>query len=366
MLRTKFMRAVLCLVLLMFMHLPSVSWAENKLLEQPADISHKAKRSVMLGLAHAGSNLVTVGERGFILLSEDDGYTWQQVPVPTSVTLTAVYFVSPEKGWVVGHGGVVLRTTNGGKSWSRVLDGKTAAAIEFTAAEAAYSPDNRRSAFRLRDAKSSVDAGADKPFLNLHFTDDNNGIVVGAYGMAFVTHDGGNSWESLMGQIPNTMGMHLYDVHVQDGTTFLIGEQGSLFRSTEEGAPFIRIETPYEGSFFGMIASQYSDLLLYGLRGHLFRSTDNGNNWQQVSLPLPVTLTSGSRLEDGRLVLVDETGQVFLSRDNGEHFDSVAIDNPSAFTNVIEAANGDLVLSGVRGISRVVIKNLNEKVSGDE
>lgn len=349
MLNSKFMRAVLCLVALLCAAYSAVSSAENRLLSQPADISHRAVHSVMLGLDYAGSRLIATGERGFILLSDDDGKTWTQSQVPVSVTLTAVDFISPEQGWVVGHGGVVLRTRDGGESWDKVFDGIQAAQIEFEAATAAFIPDNRRSKFRLREAKNSIESGADKPFLDVHFTDANNGIIVGAYGLAFATRDGGEHWQSIMGQVPNMLGMHLYDVHVQAQNTFLIGEQGSLFRRTHADAPFERIETPYEGSFFGMVESNNADLFLYGLRGHLFRSNDIGDSWQNIPLSLPVTLTSSTLLKNGGIVLADETGQVLLSRDQGESFFNVKIDTPSAFTNVVETSAGNLVLSGIRG-----------------
>ncbi len=51
----------------------------------------------------AGNRLVAVGERGIVLLSDDAGLNWKQVDVPVSVTLTGVQFVSPMKGWAIGH-----------------------------------------------------------------------------------------------------------------------------------------------------------------------------------------------------------------------------------------------------------------------
>jgi photosystem II stability/assembly factor-like uncharacterized protein len=38
---------------------------------------------------------------------------------PTT-SLRAVDFVDPQKGWIVGDDGVVLRTLNGGTTWARV------------------------------------------------------------------------------------------------------------------------------------------------------------------------------------------------------------------------------------------------------
>src|SRR5512134_1715805 len=76
-------------------------------LERPALASRHAQRSVLLGAAQAGARLVAVGERGIVLLSDDEGAHWEQVPVPVSVSLTAVRFADERLGWAVGHGGVV-------------------------------------------------------------------------------------------------------------------------------------------------------------------------------------------------------------------------------------------------------------------
>lgn len=363
---SKLIKIVSCLTALLFTISATVTGAENKLLSQPSDISHRAIQSVMLAIDNAGSRQVVVGERGFILLSDDEGISWKQVQSPVSVTLTSVDFVSPDKGWIVGHGGVVLKSVDGGNSWTKVLDGIKAGKIELEAAKNVHNPENRRSKIRMREALFSVKSGADKPFLDVHFSDEIHGMVVGAYGLAFTTDDGGETWQSIMGQVPNTYGMHLYDIYVQGERTYLIGEQGSLFRSKEEGFAFERIETPYEGSFFGMVASDNADLILFGLRGNVFRSIDGGNNWQNITLPQPITLTSGTLLTDGGIILVDETGQVFLSRDQGENFTNITVDHPSAFTDVIETASGDLLLSGIRGITRISVENLKAKVVGNE
>lgn len=355
-----------CLFSLLLMTSTFVNGAENKLINQAANMSQKAVQSVMISMDNAGDNQVAVGERGFILLSSDKGSNWTQIPSPVSVTLTSIDFASPTKGWIVGHGGVVLRTTDGGHSWVKIFDGLEAAKVELAAATAVHNPKKRRSKMRLREAQYSVKSGADKPFLSVHFRDEMHGIIVGAYGLAFTTEDGGDTWQSIMGNVPNTFGMHLYDIHIQAGRTYLVGEQGSLFRSKENSATFERIETPYEGSFFGMVGSIDDSLILYGLRGHVFRSTDAGDNWESIPLAVPVTLTSATLLEDGGIILIDETGQVLLSQDQGQHFAQIIVDNPSAFTDVIETSEGDLLLSGIRGISRISVENVNLKVTGNE
>src|SRR5471032_3129385 len=75
--------------------------------------------SLLLDATYAGSRIVTVGEHGIVLLSDDDGATYRQASaVPASATLTAVHFANARDGWAVGHWGEILATTDGGEHWT--------------------------------------------------------------------------------------------------------------------------------------------------------------------------------------------------------------------------------------------------------
>ena len=84
------------------LHASAENEAESTLvdvLDAPAKQNKTSVNTLQLGLARAGSKLVSVGERGVILLSEDEGNSWTQAKsVPVSVTLTAVTFSDPLNG----------------------------------------------------------------------------------------------------------------------------------------------------------------------------------------------------------------------------------------------------------------------------
>ena len=87
---------------------------------------------------------------------------------------------------------------------------------------------------------------------------------------------------------------------------------------------FKRFASPYDGSFFGLLATRNNSLLAFGLRGHVFRSTDQGASWQPVAVASSKSLTAATQLRDGSLLLADESGQGWLSRDDGRSFRPVA------------------------------------------
>ncbi len=332
------------------------------LLDLPARISTKAGKSLQLAVARAGERLVSVGEDGIVLLSDDNGASWRQAAtVPVSVTLTDVAFPTPAEGWAAGHSGVVLHSADAGETWQVQLDGRKAAQlVAGEAADLAASGAPGAEAAK-RNAATMVADGPDKPFLGLHFADARRGWVVGAYGLALETADGGQSWHSVTARLPNPAGKHLYWVRDLGATVVVVGEQGTVFRSADGGASFEAIETPYEGTFFGAVPLKDGGLLAFGLKGNAWRSDADLTEWKQVELGQPVTVTAGLRLGDGTIVLGDEGGRLFASRDDGASFKALGVPAGTGLTGLAQAADGALILSGTRGDSRAALPELSSE-----
>lgn len=315
-------------------------------LTQPARQGSQALQAVLQDVTRAGDRLVAVGERGVVLYSDDNGQQWVQASVPVSSTLTAAQFVDAHEGWAVGHAAVVLHTTDSGQSWALQLDGKRAAALEFAAAEHSGEPS------RIAAAQRLMTEGADKPLLALHFSDAMHGLVVGAYGLAMTTADGGRTWQSAMATLPNPRSLHLYALAQQGQTLFVVGEQGLLLRSRDAGHSFQALSSPYEGSLFAAAVLPDGRLLIGGLRGHLFASHDQGASFQPQANPLPASLNA-IRVVGQRLLMVNEAGALLHSE-----LDKISVQPMPGFTGrpltaVTEAADGALICAGVAGPVRM-------------
>lgn len=336
-------RVRLTLFALMFSAFCSKSFADQNIdvLTQPALLTPQAQHAVLLGVARAGERLVSVGERGVVLLSDDDGASWRQVAVPVSATLTAVQFVDERHGWAVGHAGVVLHSGDGGESWAVQLDGNRAGFLELEAAQS-----EQATAERLHAAELLVADGADKPLLALHFTDQQTGVVVGAYGLALQTHDGGQSWQSIMGRVPNPQGAHLYAVSQHGNEWYLAGEMGLAVRSLDGTESFESLEPPYEGSFFAQGVLPGGELVLAGLRGTILMSRDRGESFEQLSNPVPISINA-TMVDNGQLVLANQAGGLLRVFGNGQVKPMGRAGSPLAA--IVEAGNGQLVGVGFAG-----------------
>ncbi len=366
--RGKLLKMLLLLVSAVLLS-SSVTLAQNDLLQLPAIKSPRAVDSLLLDVTRAGERLVAVGERGHILLSDDNGQSWRQGSVPVSVTLTAVQFPTAEQGWAVGHDGVVLHSADAGENWSLKFDGDTAnrlvlsryeelvAAKEVELAQAegeaaeALSLQLEDLSYGLDDARYGVEDGPWKPFLDLWFSDANNGYIVGAYGLMFRTVDGGASWQTWGDRLDNPEGLHLNAISANGDKLFIVGEMGIVYRSTDGGLQWELLESPYEGSFFAVSGSESGDLVVaMGLRGNAIRSGDGGDSWQRLTSPLPAALYGATFLRDGRLVIASAT--LLNAGLDAQELKATKV-KPSLYTAVTETADGQLILSGIKGISRV-------------
>lgn len=299
-----------------------------------------------------GKRLVAAGERGLIIFSDDAGQSWNQAAVPVSVTLTALCFADAKRGWAVGNMGVVLATDDGGVSWRKCLDGLVAANLALEGAQAADKAEF------LNAAQQLVDEGADKPFLGVTYSADGTLYVVGAYGLAFSSQDGGKSWASLMLQWPNPEGFSYYGMVERRDQTLLFGEQGLLLSANSPSAEFAAVESPSNGSLFGAQSLREGTVLLLGLRGKVLCSEAAGSIWSMVQTPVDAALVAGAQLSDGRVALVGAAGQLLLSEDGGNRFKPVRLQQRFPFTGIAQATDGALLLTGMRGLIRLTPSEL--------
>lgn len=297
--------------------------AQKSAVDLPAMMSAKASHSLLLDLVRAGKRIVAVGDRGHILFSDDDGKSWSQARVPVSVMLTSVYFPNAQEGWAVGHGGVILCSSDAGASWQLQHADKDA---------------------------NSQKAGA--PLLGVWFANNHDGYAVGAYGYFLVTHDGGVTWTDNAAALNNPDGWHLNAIRAIPGssTVFVVGEHGKLFRSTDSGASWHELRSPFDGSFFG-IAPIASDLVLIsGLQGRLFRSTDQGNSWQLVQTGVTSGLNAATRLDDGHVIVAGNAGVVLSAGDNSLNLIPQTRSDRQSITAVLPLPGNGLLTAGEGGV----------------
>lgn len=342
-------------------------------LETPAMGTLIAHKSLLLDITSIGDRYVAVGARGHIIYSDDEGRTWKQGNVPTITTLTAVYFVNETTGWAVGHDAIVLKTEDGGKNWVKQLDGFRALGMVVEAAktfkaekeaeldkvadsgnddlifEAETALEN--ATFALEDAEYDKEDGSTKPLLDVWFRNAQEGFVIGAYGMMFKTTNGGDSWVAWSNNVENPDRFHLNSIaKIDDKRLIIAGEAGTLITTQDKGNTWQKMNSPYDGSFFGVIALTNNVQLAFGLRGNLIRSEDYGQSWEFVDTHTKQTLLGGTDHLGLTAYVVGIGGSFLKGIAAGTKWESKTRADRSNAASIIETKSGEFILVGEGGV----------------
>jgi len=278
---------------------------------EPEAVVRRVDRVATLALARAGERLVAAGERGRILVSADHGATWKVAASSTHQTLTSLAFTDASTGFATGHQGTLLRTEDGGITWS----------------------------------KARVDMPRRQALFAVHVA-GSRGIAVGAYGSYLESADGGRTWRS------RPIGPADFDRHLTgiaavglDGL-IVAGEAGTLLASSDGGARWQALKSPYDGSFFGAIGLANGSVIAYGMRGNAYRSADFGKSWRRIDLGgYKGALQGASEAPDGSVTLSGADGLVAVSRDGGATFESRPIASRITVSAIQRTPDGWVVAS---------------------
>ena len=210
------------------------------------------------------------------------GGQWQEQfrqEVLNDERLVRLFFINSQKGWVVGRGGILLRTTNGGQSWNK-----------------SYLPINANLA-------------------SVFFTNENNGWVVGEFDGIFYTKDGGNSWEFT--------DEGTYDVHsdiffFNNQVGFAIGlndeyDKSRLLKTNDGGLT-------WSINFFFNEADLYSLYFVddnygwaVGWDGSIIHTTNGGENWSVQESNVDWWLWEVSFVDQNKGTICGDDGFLYTS-----------------------------------------------------
>jgi photosystem II stability/assembly factor-like uncharacterized protein len=272
------------------------------------------QRLLLVDAQRLGNRIVAVGDRGYIVYSDDGGVSWKRAKSPAAPLLTSIDFLDAQAGLAVGHDAVILKTVDAGETWTQ----------QFAA------PAEQR------------------PLLDVNYLTSQRAIAVGAYAAYYETNDGGKSW--------NTRKITEEDKHFNailalgEGRLLILGEAGTILASDDNGLAWKAVASPYKGSLFGGLTARDGAVVAFGMRGRIYRSTDKGRTWKQVDNPSLATLMGGEAMPDGTLVIAGNAGTVLVSRDNGQSFQPLESGSTKAYAKALLGAPNTLLLMGEAGV----------------
>jgi len=346
----------------------SASGNANNVLQVAAEMNSLVEKSVFLEIDNYAQRQILVGEYGRILVRNNSDSAWVQANVPVQTTITAVDFIDANVAWAVGHQGVLLKTTDGGRNWIKMFDGVQLTALlksslevqiallkaEFAQAQAAEIDEDALdelemqlddATYKLEDL--TVNAGIEISFFDVLFTTEDYGLVIGAYGAMLETKDGGNNWEYIGYKVPNPEGFHLNSLTTDaDNNIYIVGEAGLGMATPDLGKTWRSLDIDYSGSLFG-IEVQGDSLYSYGLRGNMFMSEDKGAHWQHLDTGVTNHIFSADWLSNKELLLVGAGGLKLIY--DGQSFNNISQTSQRIDITSVKVIDDGVVTTGLRG-----------------
>ena len=196
-----------------------------------------------------------VGAKGTLIESHDDGKSWKRQQLGDPVRLYDLYSVrfapGGEVGWIVGEGGSIFRTKDGGGTWAKI-----------------QSP-VKDSLFKV--AVMNPDAAC----------------AVGANGILLCTENGGSSWT-----VNHFMDFTFFDVAFSpQGSAWAVGEYKTVVFSSDNGKHW-QVQSGGKRIFteppnFAVAFDPSGDGIIAALGPAIQETRDSGRSW--TSLPLTET-----------------------------------------------------------------------------
>ena len=238
------------------------------------------------------------GSNGLLMKTTDGGETFTELNPGTSVFLYDVDFIDADTGYVGGASGLLIKTTDGGANWTTITTtGYTTQsiyAVSAPSADAIYLGCTSTSSVR-----KSTDYGASwqnvsplgftgQTIWDIYFLDESTGWFVYQYlGGIYRTTDGGNSWA--LSNVPNTL-VVLNSINFNSDASVGVvsnNNNGSVFRSTNGGADWIDVGTGVEPQYATAVGG--STVFSVGRAGTCYKSTDGGATYSPLFISATTT-----------------------------------------------------------------------------
>jgi photosystem II stability/assembly factor-like uncharacterized protein len=293
-----------------------------------------------------------------LLISLQTQAQWQEQTSPTSNALFTVSVVDNSVAWIGGDQGVVLRTTDGGATWTNVgggaigtgpvynifgLDAQTAICTASPSATYMYRTTDGGTTWTqvYTNASGFMDA--------IWMYDSNNGFAygdpVGGVWELYNTTDGGATWSPAPNLAQSGSEAGWNNAMYVSGSNIYFGTNNSrIYYSSDMGNSW----TPQTTAAVNSYAIWFNDASngLMGGESTLNQTTDGGNTWTVLST-LPGSGTIGAITGyNNQWWSARQTNVIYYTTDNGATWSTqYTAPTSGAYYAMAKSRNGNLIIA---------------------
>src|SRR3954454_19907018 len=174
------------------------------------------------------------GDFGTLLRTDDGGATWTGVRTGTTVGLTRIS-IADQETVIAGGGCVLLRSDDAGRTFRRLAPdcgGSRIAALSFPSPQNGYVLLANGALLRTTDGGATFTAGGSVPeaATDIFFTDSSTGFAVTSVGV-YRTTDGGGTWFQRTTSTQPLNGVYFPTA----GTGYAVGAANTVLKTTDGG-----------------------------------------------------------------------------------------------------------------------------------
>lgn len=283
--------------------------------------------------------------RGQVLATADGGASWADVPFPDSgnVGPEGVFFVSPDTGWIVGAGGFISVTRDGGQTWTRQTSpvARKLHRVQFYSSLIGWTTGGWQdgSSFLLLKTTDGGGTWQDMSFgsncyscEDIWFADSLHGWIVGqdASINPFIQHttDGGLTWNPQTAPLPTGNGpvssvcFPTPKIGWASASSIYQTPAGAILHTTNGGDSwYVQANTNMHYNYFldapdTLHVAVISTQVLSPAGAKVFVSTNGGSSWTSSALPT-YKYAGGCQYRGTDVWVAQSDGQVLHSPDNG-------------------------------------------------
>jgi photosystem II stability/assembly factor-like uncharacterized protein len=329
---------------------------------QPASTSHTAS---MESLLVVGKRCLGFGGGGFLVATEDAGKSWRVQNPPIENVMREIVALPGSRGFVAsGELGTILRSSDGGASWREVpvdypnvntppnlralaLDPQSGALFAAGPPGTILRSDSDGARWQLAHW-TPLEAEEAFPWL---LVDPGRArvLVIEARGSFYRSTDSGRAWQRE--RVEESREFWQGALRRRDGWMLAAGQRGVAATSLDGGESWSLRDTGSEADLYGSYVDEKVALLL-GREGTILRSVDDGASWQRVAVDSNRALRRALREpRSGALLAFGERGTLVRSTDDGVSWKLAPTNTDAELrTGLLEPGTGNVVLVGQRGV----------------